>query len=205
VGGTRVEGFIQRPGDARPTGRRTRLLVTPPFAILSFGPPRPAWLRYSPRDRPCFSQPPGLGRRWTSMRTRPSSRCAPRPHGGRGAVEEAVRQAPDRWWPPRHRGAAPDAGSVGPGAGFAGRRAEAGRGRRRSVRTAGNRVEAEPPRAADGSAAPTLGPQVRTATGLRGEGLSRRPAFRHELVIYEASPWPGSRGTMPRSRGCCRR
>ena len=27
VGGTRVEGFIQRPGDARPTGRRTQLFV----------------------------------------------------------------------------------------------------------------------------------------------------------------------------------
>jgi len=27
VGGTRIEGFIQRPGDARPTGRRTQLFV----------------------------------------------------------------------------------------------------------------------------------------------------------------------------------
>ena len=40
VGGTRVDGFIQRPGDASPTGRRTQLFVNgrpfrDPFLILS--------------------------------------------------------------------------------------------------------------------------------------------------------------------------
>ena len=94
----RVEGYAQRPGDARPTGRRTQLFVNgrpfrDPFLVRAAEAGYRAAIH--PGDRPSLFLDIGVDPpRWTSTCIRPSWRCGFASASRlERAVEEAVRDA----------------------------------------------------------------------------------------------------------------